>query len=223
MLYFQQLRPLAKCTAEDGDTVGHLIMELVESKPKDLAHEIRKFANCMAMLRECGFRIGAFLVALTSPDHTKIASQNIRINVGALPENPAAVSEEQAAAIGMNLVATIGQPPVAAAAVREAVELSSVLRTMRSRYDWFVPMLAVLLVQAAHHRRSTSAKRLSSLVRPSLDATEEIAEESAIHMGTDAEDADASSFDSLVRLVLLPPVVFCTSIRPLYISLSVLY
>jgi hypothetical protein len=66
-LYFQQLLPLGDCDAEDGRFVGHMLMAVVDSKPKDLPHAIRTFANQMAMLRECCCpRIGDMLVALLS-------------------------------------------------------------------------------------------------------------------------------------------------------------
>jgi hypothetical protein len=182
-LYFQQLRPLSECDAEDGRAAGHLLKDLLESKPGNL--ELAIFSNRMAMLRDCGFRIAAFLMALTSaPD--KIASPK----VAAIPQDPA---EEQAAAIGMTLRAAIGQPPVAAAAVRKAVDLHSVLRTVSSRYAWFVPMLEVLLVQAASSRRSTVVKRLRSIIAPAPDPAAEAPTEE--HVATSAEGAGAVSFD----------------------------
>ena len=59
--YFQQIRPLRACDAEDGRIVGHM----VESKSKEahsLVFAIRGFVNRTAMLRESGFRhIGGML------------------------------------------------------------------------------------------------------------------------------------------------------------------
>jgi hypothetical protein len=200
MLYFQQLLPLSKCEARDGRIVGSLLIDLVESKPKDLAHAIRTFANRMAMLRDCGFRMGEFLVALMSAQASSAPESG-----SAVIQDPASVTNEQAAAIGRRL-ATTQWPHATAAAARRAVDLQPTLRTMRSRYAWFVPMLEVFVVQAAERRRSTVARRLTSIVTPDVgpEATEETAEEPLVHVAVlpKAAGADDGSFDSVVRLVL---------------------
>jgi hypothetical protein len=65
--YFQQIRPVAKCDAEDGRVVGHMLHDLVSSNPKDPARAIREFADRTAMLRDCGFaHIGGMLARLLS-------------------------------------------------------------------------------------------------------------------------------------------------------------
>jgi hypothetical protein len=202
MLYFQQLQPLSKCVADDGRVVGHLLMDLIESKPKDLTHAMRTFSNRMAMLRECGFRIGAFLVALLYSEHAAATPEKNNV-LATGSQDPVAVTEEQAAAIGRTLAAAM-LPSATSVAVHEAVNLHAVLRTMKSKYAWFVPMLETLLVQGADRRRSTISRRLSSVVTPaSLDpeATEAIAGDSLIHAATKTtEGANDGSFDSIVRL-----------------------
>jgi hypothetical protein len=40
-----QLRPPIACSAEDGRVAGHLLMDVEESKPTDLPHSVRTFAN----------------------------------------------------------------------------------------------------------------------------------------------------------------------------------
>ena len=65
--YFQQVRPLAKCDAEDGRIVGLMLVDLASSNPKDLPRAIREFADRTAMLRDCGFaHIGEMLAQLLS-------------------------------------------------------------------------------------------------------------------------------------------------------------
>jgi hypothetical protein len=191
-LYFLQLLPLSECKADDGRVAGHLLMDLIEKKRDNQALAIRAFVNCMAMLRECGFRMGEFLVALISARASSFSE-----TCTAVLQDPASVTNEQAAAIGRKLASTLCQPPATAVAVRKAVDLHSVLRTMRSRYAWFVPMLEVLLVvQATERRRSTSSRRLSSLVVPDPEQT--ATAESRIHVEPNAEGADDGSFDSVV-------------------------
>ncbi len=187
-LYFTQLRPLSKCVAEDGRVVGHLLMEWIERRPDDLAYTIRKFVNRTAMLRECGFRMGAFLVALIcSSRRAEIASQ-----VATTSQDFASiglVTEEQAAAIGRTLAAAIGQPP-GAAALQKAVESNPVLHAMQSAHAWLIPMLTVVV--GAHEggkpRRSTITKRVSSILAAGV-TNSDVAP-------TDAE----SSFSVVVRL-----------------------
>jgi hypothetical protein len=184
-LYFTQLRPLSKCVAEDGRVVGHLLMEWIERRPDDLAYTIRKFVNRTAMLRECGFRMGAFLAALIcSSRRAEIASQ-----VATTSQDFTSTTEEQAAAIGRTLAAAIGQP-LGAAALQRAVESNPVLRAMQSTYAWLIPMLTVVV--GAHEggkpRRSTMTKRLSSILAAGV-TNSDVAP-------TDAE----SSFSVVVRL-----------------------
>jgi hypothetical protein len=95
--YFQQLRPLSECDAEDGRMLGHMLVDLVESKPNDLAHAIRTFVNCTAMLRECSFcHIGAMLVRLLNADAPAGADDAAAI----VALSPSTVTEQQASAIG---------------------------------------------------------------------------------------------------------------------------
>jgi hypothetical protein len=201
-LYFQQLLPLSECDANDGRLVAHLLMDLADSKPDDLAHAIRAFANCMAMLRDCGFPMGEFLVALIiSSAHSPSDKFAAELESRSVILSPASVTTEQAAAIGRKLASATCQPPATAAAVREAVDMHSSLRTMISRYIWFLPMLEVLLAHAAEPRRSTIARRLTSIVAPThgREATEATADESRIRVAPNAVGAVNGGFDSVVR------------------------
>ena len=106
-LYFQQVRPLAKCDAEDGRVVGHMLVDLVSSNPKDLPHAIREFAYRTAMLRDCGFaHIGDMLARLLSadvqggPDDDKTVIAAAPVTTAAVGPNLSALTEKQAIAIG---------------------------------------------------------------------------------------------------------------------------
>jgi hypothetical protein len=158
--YFQQLRPLSACDAEDGRIVGRMLKDLVESKPKNLAHAIRTFVNRTAMLRECSFcHIGAMLVRLLNADAQ--AGPDDDAAIAAL--SPSAVTEQQARAIGSAIALSVHRSESQAAALIQAVDLDPVLRTTKSQYLWFVPMLEILLVTP---RRPSTAKRLSASVTP---------------------------------------------------------
>jgi hypothetical protein len=165
--YFQQILPVAHCTAEDGRVVGHLLMDLVSKAPKDLAHGIREFANRSAMLRECGMRhigdmLAAMLVANTHSDSEHDLDEN------ATPDVPS-VTAEQATAIGGMLAARTRSSPVPAMALRDTVDSHYILCTMKALHPWFVPMLEVLLVAPESTQRSISrrfTRRLSAIVAP---------------------------------------------------------
>jgi len=113
--YFQHIKPLTACDAEDGRIAGQLLLEVVKRTSKDLAHAIRTFTHCTTMLRECGFRhIGAMLVHLLAadaddevrPDKDEERSAPTRTAMRRAPDvanvalTPSSVTEKQATAIG---------------------------------------------------------------------------------------------------------------------------
>ena len=187
--YFQHLRPLNRCDADDGRIVGRLLMELVDSNPKDLAQAIRTFAHRTTMLRECGFRrIAAMLERLLCTDTEHAPDSDAAI--AAL--SPSSATEKQASAIGRVIVSSIRRSHEPATALREVLNSHAVLRAMESGFAWFVPMVEVLVAQkVAKSRRSTVMRRLSSLVtRPSV---------APIGGQSDGGEDDASGFSSVVR------------------------
>ena len=189
--YFQAVWPLDQCNAVDGRIVGQMLLDLVESKPKDLALAIREFAYRTEMLRECGFRhIGVMLAHLLIPDAQGRLNNNAAIAV----LSPSVVTEQQATAIGDAIASSIYHSQVPATALQTVVRSHAVLQSMSSKYDWFVPMLEVLTAhKAARPRRVSVAKRLSSIVAvsdvPIIDVT----------LGADGANEE-SSFSSVVPI-----------------------
>ena len=111
--YFQQIRPLSACDAEDGRIVGRMLKDLVESKPKDLAHAIRAFASNTAMLRESGFRhIGVMLEHLLTADAQGGAVGDAAI----VALDRSSVTENQAIAIGGAIAQSVRRSHVPATA-----------------------------------------------------------------------------------------------------------
>ena len=160
--YFQHIKPLTACDAEDGRIAGQLLLEVVKRTSKDLAHAIRTFTHCTTMLRECGFRhIGAMLVHLLTAD----ADDEVRPDkdVANVALTPSSVTEKQATAIG-SVIASVRLSDVPAVALKQVVKSLAVLRAMKSCFVWFVPMLEVLAVpKIAQPRRSTLMERLTSI------------------------------------------------------------
>jgi hypothetical protein len=195
--YFQQVRPLSECNAEDGRAVGQLLLDLVASKPKDLAHAIRAFVNRTEMLRECGFRhIGSMLVRLLAADGQGAAQGASDDDATIAPlDDPSSLTEKQAIAIGSTIslgVHRVDFLPVTA--LQKVIKSQAVLRAMKSGYAWFVPMLEVLTAhKAVEPRRSTLMKRLSSIFVPNVAAID----------GAESADADIEveegRFSSVVR------------------------
>ncbi len=216
--YFQQVRPLAKCDAEDGRVVGLMLVDLVNSNPKDLPHAIREFTYRTAMLRNCGFaHIGDMLVRLLStdvhggsdddttagPSQTVATAAVVSIlapsthgDLEHTPQqeaacDPASVTVEQAAAIGSMVARSLRSAHIPAMALRKVVNKYAVLRTMKSSYVWFVPMMEVLTVhKTMQARRPTLGRQLSSIIT---------AEASSCNV--EAHEADEErSFSSVVWL-----------------------
>jgi hypothetical protein len=187
--YFQQIRPLAKCDADDGRIVGQMLVDLVGDSPKDLSHAIRAFSYRTAMLRECSLRhIGAMLVRLLSTDAQTDAQGTPEI----MALDPSSVvTEKQATAIGSAIAACIPHPEPAEA-LQRVVKSHAALRAMQSDYIWFVPMLEVLTAKNSAHGRSFM-KPLSSAVAA------EVSSVVPVDVVSNAGGADeGSSFTSVV-------------------------
>jgi hypothetical protein len=212
-LYFQQIRPIKQCDAEDGRFVGQLLLDLVNSKPKDLAHAIREFANCTAMLRDCGFAyIGDMLARMLSADvkggpedgtvTTAISSPPVPTTAPsgvALTHQDAAVgfelsslTEKQAITIGSAFASSVNRICSVAVGLKRVIKAHGVLQAMKSEYAWFVPMLEVIMAhKAAGPRGSMFTNRLQSSIFPAAS--------SDVSSHADVSDEE-SGFISVVRL-----------------------
>jgi hypothetical protein len=206
--YFQHILPRAKCDAGDGRVVGQLLVDLVSSNPKNLAREIREFADRTAMLRDCGFaHIGDMLARLLStgvpdrPDDDATATPSTPVMNAAVGPNRSALTEAQAIAIGSAIASSVHQAHALAAGLSKVVQSHGALQAMKSEYAWFIPMLEVVMAhKAAHPRGSALMKRL----RPSINPV------ASSHMALHADAADEESgFSSVVRLGAHGPDSLC--------------
>ncbi len=189
-VYFQSLRPLSACDAEDGRVVGRLLLDLVERQPKDLARSIREFVCRTEMLRKCGFRfIDRMLTCLLIPDPEAGPDDGVPITT----LDRSSITEKQAIAIGGAITQSVRRSHVPATAVQKVVNSHAVLRAMNSDFVWFVPMLEVLVARkVAESGRSTVMRRLSSLVKRTSVAP--------IGGQSDGDEDDGESgFSSVVR------------------------
>ena len=207
--YFQQTLPLEKCDAGDGRVVGQLLVELVSSNPKDLAGAIREFANCTAMLRDCGFaHLGDMLARLLSSDgqggHDDDATAtpstpSTPLATTTLGMDPSSLAKKQAIAIGSAISSSVHHvhhvhhhAHALAAGLNKVIKSHGVLQAMKSEYAWFVPMLEVAMAhKAAQPRGSIFMKGLRSSIS--------IAASSNVALHADAADEE-SGFSCVVRL-----------------------
>ncbi len=195
--YFQQIRPIARCDAEDGRVVGRMLHDLVSSEPKDLAGAVREFAHRTAMLRECSLaHIGDMLARLLSadvrgkPDRTS-AIPSAPVPTTAVGLDPSSLTEEQAVAIGTAIVLSVREADMPAAGLKRVVKLHAVLRAMNSKYVWFAPMLETIMAhKAAEPRGSLWMKRLTPHIAS-------VAPRDAASSADGAEEE--SGFSSVVR------------------------
>jgi hypothetical protein len=214
--YFQQIRPLAKCNADDGRIVGQMLVDLVEESPRDLSHAIRAFSYCTAMLRECSLRhIGAMLVRLLSTDAQTDARGTPDEDAAIMALEPSSVvTEKQATAIGSAIAACIPHPEPAKA-LQRVVKSYAALRAMQSDYIWFVPLLKV--ITAKNSARGRFIKPRSSVVAA------EVSSVAPVNVVSNAGGADEeSSFASVVIarhfcrrpicLELVPPLRTCNQV-----------
>jgi hypothetical protein len=158
-LYFQQLRKPNECTAEDGRLVGHQLMDLIDRKPRDVAKAIRAFALHSAMLRDSGFRnIGFLLVALARDHH---GPQNGSVTLSQSDPGPHAsedgpIASDDAGTVTPEQAARLGKLLASPKALGKVVRSCAVLRAMKARCDWFVPMIVAI----AERKRAGSHARL---------------------------------------------------------------
>ncbi len=193
--YFQHVRPLSECDADDGRIVGHMLLDLVQRRPKDPVHAIRTFVNRTAMLRECGFRhIGAMLAQLLNANAAQGGPDHRATTVEL---SPSAATEQQAAAMGSAIASSTRRSHVPVTALKKVLQSHAVLRALNASYVWFVPMLEVLTAhEAAELRRSSWMKRLSSIA-PEKGPSVVVSVETLDVEGAEEEE---QIFSSVVRL-----------------------
>ncbi len=172
--YFQQIRPPSECEAGDGRVVGHLLMDLVETKPKDSASAIRRFVGRTALLRCSGFpnigeMLGAMVVGrMVGTSNETETTSGVSERLGG--ESPARMSEQEARTIGSTFGSFAERRLTAAAAVNAYVYNFPALIEMSQRHAWFEPMLQIMALRidaaqpaAPERRRRSSQKRTSRL------------------------------------------------------------
>jgi hypothetical protein len=161
-VYFQRLRPLDLCTAEDGKLVGTMLMDVALSKGSCSA-AIADFFVRMAMLRDTPFtHFCAMLTAAAEPrsrfSPTAItAAARAAVGKSGTKQNsyvqvetkidPELLTEHEARLIGRafrDSVAANKMPSLAAAEIRN---MYPAIATLAEKYEWFGPMTEAITVR----------------------------------------------------------------------------
>jgi hypothetical protein len=167
----------------------------VRERERDKEHGIRLFVMCTSMLRECGFSgIGSMLVAATDCVHDPAPSNgpndpiSSRIPSPAMDEEwaleadedygrfggPGALTDEQATSIGRLLLSRIRASP-RLSTLGKVVQSVGPLREMATRYDWFVPMMEVVVKrQLPLDQPSVRSRLMSRMTRSFLGADNDV-------------------------------------------------
>ena len=161
-VYFQRLRPLDLCTAEDGKLVGAMLMDVAMSKGNCSA-AIADFFIRMAMLRDTPFT--HFCAMLTAAAEPRSRFSRTAITAAALAAvgksgtkrnsyvqvetkiDPEMLTEHEARLIGRafrDAVAAYKMPSLAAAEIRN---MYPAIATLVEKYEWFGPMTEAITVR----------------------------------------------------------------------------
>ena len=170
-VYFQQIRPLDQCGADDGIMVGNMLTDFANSKMEKLvgvddygqvASAVRIFVFRTVMLSACGFtNISAMLIPLVLSRKLGVASQPPG---GAIEsETVASVTAHEARIMSDALLFMLATQS-AASAVEELLRQFPPLRLMAQTHCWFAPLLQAIsqrLVRADSALGVAAIRRLS--------------------------------------------------------------
>jgi hypothetical protein len=149
--YFLQLQPPMSVIAADAVTLGHILMDLVETtKSPERATAIRMFVERTAVLRECGFaHLDAFIGGIFDERLLYTLGLGFRkFKTVSVPEvvatNPAFLTEDGAALMGKGLESIVRVSSTPAEAIDELVGKYPALKVMADRHVWFRPLLETI-------------------------------------------------------------------------------
>jgi hypothetical protein len=147
--YFQQLRGLSECTAQDGVSVAHMLVDAAEAckeGKRQKKHTVWKFALRTSVLRSSGFphlsEMLATVISRTQVTDPESACDLLSDSIA----DPASVTEEEATTMGAVFAGILDSEEKVspAAAVDRLMQSFAAFEIMRSKHAWFVPMLTTI-------------------------------------------------------------------------------
>jgi hypothetical protein len=218
LMYFMQVKLSSECNAADGVTLGHLLMDLVETtKSPERATAIRMFVERTAVLRECGFaHLDVFICGIF--DERLLYTLGLgfrRFKTVSVQEvvatNPAEVTARGAALMGNGLESILRMSSTPAEAIDELIGKYPALKVMADRHGWFQTLLETIA------KRRVAAALLGLKVRLMFGAGL-----SVLDMASDINNILALFLAGRRRdaLVLLGMIVLNLAIQALVVTLQ---
>jgi hypothetical protein len=163
-MYFQSVKPLNACDAEDGRVVGHMLMREVTSKKQhELDSAVGTLVAQTAMLRDAGFsHLGILLSAIVSdvPESDSADFPDETSPTAAVSEDPRSVSETEALAMGRSFRPVLLRSITPLAAASGFIHTYTALETLSQAASWFRPMMEVVSEGVARRLTGTELLRL---------------------------------------------------------------
>ena len=149
--YFIQIRPIEDCDAEDGVSLGHILVDAVEAvEGPDRASVIRAFFIRTAMLRESAFTSFEEMITATLVHHSfrrKVATMlgmrkgGSKIRPAVRSTDPGMLTAADAETIGIGFERIILTSATHVEAVDELLRMYPALGRVAQQHGWFQPML----------------------------------------------------------------------------------
>jgi hypothetical protein len=139
--YFAQIRPIGDCTAEDGEFIGHMLMDAaLQAAKAKRAEAVAAFVSHTAMLREAPVaNLATMLQSMISNEGHSILASDVAT------QDPAQLTAADVQTIGDGITSIRRVHFAPTKAVQEAFAQYPVLRVMAQQCPWFEPMLAVII------------------------------------------------------------------------------
>ena len=141
--YFAQIRPIGDCTAEDGEFIGHMLMDAALQAAKAKRKEaVATFFSRTAMLREAPMaNLATMLQSMISNESHSILAGDVAT------QDPAHLTAADAEAIGDGITSIRRVHFAPTKAVQEVFAQYAALRVTAQLCPWFEPMLTVIITR----------------------------------------------------------------------------
>ena len=139
--YFLRLRPGDACTAEDGTVIAHMVMDVAAAAKKDeRPAAVAEFIQQTAMLCDTtATHLATIVQHLVAPLHA-----NIGIAQNVATDNPASLTEAEAAHIGKGFASIVLCNTMPEAAVDEFLRKYAAMRVLMEAHAWMRPLLLIV-------------------------------------------------------------------------------
>jgi hypothetical protein len=163
--YFAQIRPIGDCTAEDGEFIGHMLMDAALKAPKAQRKEaVATFIARTAMLREASVaNLATMLQSMISKKRHNILAGDVATQA------TAELTAADARVIGDGITSIRRGHVVPTKVVQEVLAQYPVLRTAVQQYPWFEPMLTVIITRLMEASIGKKLRLAQSTVLSLLD------------------------------------------------------